>query len=59
MSGDDDRHDEQISDGIVPALRTRIAELETGLRTAIALIRTDDHPTRQGMANQLEKLLSK
>lgn len=36
----------------------RIAELETALRGAIALIRADDHPTRQGMADNFEKTLN-
>jgi hypothetical protein len=36
----------------------RIADLETALRAAIALIRTDDHPTRQGMADNFEKTLN-
>jgi hypothetical protein len=36
----------------------RIAELEQALRAAIALIRADDHPTRQGMADVLEKALN-
>lgn len=48
---------EVMADAIDGA-RERIAELEAALRAAIAIIRADDHPTRQGMANHLEEKLN-
>lgn len=50
-------YDEAASADAAP-LRKRIAELEAALRAAIALIRADDHPTQQGVADNFEKTLN-